>query len=189
MQIQRNALSKCNAFRAKSIEERRQLLKETGVCFRCYGPKAQLKRDCKVDVKCSECGSQFHCSALQTSKRFVQSTQQHGEDDDKMRIVNIVNKCTDVCGSHIEGKSCAKTLPINVAHIDYPSTCLKASMVLDEQSNRMLVRSKLLDYFDIHSPPKEYTLSSCSEKSLMLGRRDNGFVIQSLDGKSEICLP
>lgn len=106
-----------------------------------------------------------------------------------MRTVNIVNKCTDVCGSHIEGKSCAKILPINVTHIDYPSTSLKAYMILDEQSTRTLVRSELLDYFDIHSTPKEYTSSSCSEKSLMSGRRANGFVIQSLDRKSEIRLP
>lgn len=116
----KHALSECNAFRAKSIEERRQRLKENGVCFRCCGSKAHLKRDCKVDVKCSECGSQFHCSALHTLKRFVQSTQQHGGKDDNKRTVNIVNKCTDVCGSHIEGKSCAKILPINVTHIDYP---------------------------------------------------------------------
>lgn len=53
-------------------------------------------------------------------------------------------------------------------------------MILDEQSNRTLVRSELLDYFDIHLTPKEYTLSSCSGKSLMSGRRANGFVIQSL---------
>lgn len=138
----RHALSECYAFRAKSIEERRLLLK---VCFRCCGSNAHLKRDCKVDVKCSECGSQFHCSALHTLKRFVQSTQQHGGEDDNKRTVNIVNKCTDVCGSHIEGKSCAKILPINVTHIDYPSTSLEADMLLDEQSNRPLVRSELLD--------------------------------------------
>lgn len=51
----KHALSECNAFRAKSIEERRQLLKENGVCFRCSCSKAHLKRDCKVDVKCFEC--------------------------------------------------------------------------------------------------------------------------------------
>lgn len=148
-----------------------------------------MKRDCKVDIKCSECGSRFHCSALHTLKIFVKSTQQHGGEDDNKRTVNIVNKCTDVCGSHIEGKSCAKILPINVTHIDYPLTSLKAYMILDGQSNRTLVRSEPLDYFDIHSTPKEYTLSSCSGKSLMSGRRANGFVIISLDRKSEICLP
>lgn len=153
----KHTLSERNAFRAKSIMERRQLLKENGVCFRCCGSKAHLKRDCKVDVKCSECGSQFHCSALHTMKRFVHGTQQHGGEDNNKRTVNIVNKCTDVCGSHIEGKSCAKILPINVTHIDYPSTSLKAYMILDEQSNRTLVRSELLDYFDRHSTPKEYT--------------------------------
>lgn len=134
-------------------------------------------------------GSQFHCSTLHTLKRFVQSTQQHVGDDDNRRTVNIVNKYTDVCGSHIEGKSCAKILPINVTHIDYSSTSLKAYMILDEQSNRTLVRSMLLDYLDIHSTPKEYTLSSCSKKSLKSGRRANGFVLQSLDIKSEIRLP
>lgn len=144
----KHALSECNAFRAKSIEERRQLLKENGVCFRCSCSKAHLKRDFKVDVKCFECGGQFHCSALHTLKRFVQSTQQHGGEDDNKRAVNIVNKCTDVCGSHIEEKYCAKIWPINVTHIDYPSTSLNAYMILDEQSNRTLVRSELLDYFD-----------------------------------------
>lgn len=44
----KQALSECDAFRVESIEERRQLLKENGVCFRCCGSKAHLKRDCKV---------------------------------------------------------------------------------------------------------------------------------------------
>lgn len=172
----KHALSECYAFRAKAIEEWRQLLKDNSVHFRWCGSKAHLKRDC---------GSRFHCSASHILKRLTQSTQQHGGVDDNKRTVNIVNKCTEVCGSHIGGKSCAKILPINVTHIDYSSTSLNAYMILDEQSSSTLVRSELLDYFDIHSTPKEYTLSSSSGKFLMSGRRATGFVIQSLDRKSK----
>lgn len=75
-----------------------------------------------------------------------------------------------------------------MTHIDYPSTSLKAYLILDEQSKGALVRRELLNYFDIHSPRKEYTLSSSWRKFLISGRRANGFAIYSLKRKSEIHL-
>lgn len=75
-----------------------------------------------------------------------------------------------------------------MTHIDYPSKSLKAYLILDKQSKGTLVRRELLNYFDKHSPRKEYTLSSSWGKFLMSGRRANGFVIYSLDRKSEIHL-
>lgn len=75
-----------------------------------------------------------------------------------------------------------------MTHIDYPSTSLKAYLILDEQSKGALVRRELLNFFDIHSPRKEYTLSSSWGKFLISGRRANGFAIYSLKRKSEIHL-
>ncbi|CAG2207700.1 unnamed protein product [Mytilus edulis] len=54
--------------------------------------------------------------------------------------------------------------------------------IIDEQSNSSLVHGDILDYFGIEAESRQYSLSSCSGKVMMNGRRASGFVVQSLDG-------
>ena len=52
------------AFRAKSIEERKSLVRKHHLCFRCLSSVSHMAKDCKFPVKCSECGSDRHLAAL-----------------------------------------------------------------------------------------------------------------------------
>ena len=57
-------LGKCRAFRAKPLSERRNLLSQHGICFRCLSSSTHLAKDCVTPVKCSECQSDRHVAAL-----------------------------------------------------------------------------------------------------------------------------
>lgn len=55
-------------FKKKFIDERRQFLKEKGIYFRCCNSDKHRMRDCKVLIKCDECKSTKHTSAMHISK-------------------------------------------------------------------------------------------------------------------------
>ncbi|XP_063766814.1 uncharacterized protein LOC134882797 [Eleginops maclovinus] len=55
-----HALWKCRTFRGKLLEERKSILKDNGMCFKCCMSSSHLARDCKTILKCAECGSDRH---------------------------------------------------------------------------------------------------------------------------------
>ncbi|XP_055486621.1 uncharacterized protein LOC129693911 [Leucoraja erinacea] len=57
-------LKKCRAFREKSLEDRKHFLKEHSICFRCCSSTSHFAKNCTAEVKCTECNSDRHLSAL-----------------------------------------------------------------------------------------------------------------------------
>ncbi|XP_038159402.1 uncharacterized protein LOC119795453 [Cyprinodon tularosa] len=57
-------LKKCRGFRLKTIDERKAYLKDQGICFKCCSSTTHLARDCKVILRCDECDSEKHITAL-----------------------------------------------------------------------------------------------------------------------------
>ncbi len=57
-------LSRCRGFRMKPMEERKSLLKQQGICFKCCSSLLHMARNCDQVIKCSECGSITHIAAL-----------------------------------------------------------------------------------------------------------------------------
>lgn len=48
-----HSLQKCRGFLEKSIEDRKQLLKEHYICFCCCSSAEHLTKNCTADVKCT----------------------------------------------------------------------------------------------------------------------------------------
>lgn len=57
-------LPECRAFRTKTIKDRKAFLKENNVCYKCCSSSTHFAKDCKVSVKCTECDSTEHNTAL-----------------------------------------------------------------------------------------------------------------------------
>ncbi|MEE6520731.1 hypothetical protein FKM82_018657 [Ascaphus truei] len=81
-------LNKCFGFRMKPIEERKNLLREWGACFKCCASTTHLFKDCKEAMKCTECDSDRHIAALhpeamkpKASKAPNPPTKQGGEEE------------------------------------------------------------------------------------------------------------
>lgn len=49
---------------SKSIEQRKGLLKQYGICYRWVASSNLMGKDCKSPIKCIECHSDKHISAL-----------------------------------------------------------------------------------------------------------------------------
>jgi hypothetical protein len=64
----KHSLDECRGFRAKSVEERKKLLKENNICYKCCASNTHKSRDCSVTISCKECGSKQHTTALHVTK-------------------------------------------------------------------------------------------------------------------------
>mgnify|MGYP002803631236 CR=1 FL=1 len=120
-------LSKCRAFRAKSIDERKNLVRQHRLCFRCLASRSHMAKDCKSPVKCSECQSDRHLDALHVTKPVKpkdpekECKAQGGEQGNKPQDgvqkdtqtqggenEQITTTCTEICGKVPGGRSCSK---------------------------------------------------------------------------------
>jgi len=184
-------LVNCRAFREYKPEERQQLLRDKGICFKCCRSKEHKARNCPETIKCEICNSTRHCTALHIilnprSRSFEprQSNMPHAGE------TNVNSNCTRVCNRGL-GRSCSKTLLANVHRQGYPQEAVKMYVILDDQSNRTLARSEFFELFSqSNSTEVNYTLSSCSGTFQTSGRTiEEGLVISSLDRSWEVELP
>jgi len=58
------SLNQCRSFRSKSLSERKRTLGEHHICFRCCETDTHMFKNCTASVKCGDCGSERHPSAL-----------------------------------------------------------------------------------------------------------------------------
>lgn len=188
-------LRKCRAFKAKSIGERRTILKENGFCFKCCDSTSHLAKDCKAQVKCSECDSDRHDTAMhvsappQVSARPASPANNGGEEEQTVASTAVSSQCTQVCGPGQTGRSCSKICLVRVYQQGQREKAISMYVILDDQSNRSLVRSDFFKLFKIKSPWFPYRLKTCAGPLETSGRKAEGFQIESLNGKMVLSLP
>ena len=117
-------LTQCKVFKAKPREEKLKLLKEHGMCFRCCDSNSHMATTCNEKIKCEECGSTRHISAMHIDgyiPKHIQDSKPNrniggeGETFNKeLQNSSITSKCTQVCGKTFNGKSCAKIILVKV---------------------------------------------------------------------------
>ncbi|XP_061180594.1 uncharacterized protein LOC133189205 [Saccostrea echinata] len=179
-----HTLNQCRAFRKKSIRDRKQYLREHNLCYRCCELDTHRFKACHAEVKCEDCGSEQHPTALHPPESS-QGQRQHGGEEG-----NILTKCTAVCGEQFSGRSCAKAVLVDVYPKGRPSKRLRLYALVDDQSNTTLGRSELFDYMDVpNSQIHSFTLTSCAGRIHSSGRRASDLMIAAVDGSIVMELP
>ncbi|XP_069108188.1 uncharacterized protein [Argopecten irradians] len=182
-----HSIDQCKDFKKRSLDEKREYIRQNRLCFRCIGP-AHTARNCKEDVKCSECGSRRHLFVLHESRSRPEEQKTTG-DPHGGEPPDLNSKCTAVCGTGVSGRSCAKTLLVDVYPEGRPDKAITVYAILDDQSNCTLASPQLLDALDVPCTEICYTLSSCSGKWKSSGRRAVGLTVRSADGSGSVYLP
>ncbi|XP_052062914.1 uncharacterized protein LOC127702663 [Mytilus californianus] len=195
----KHSLNECRAFRAKSIEERKGLLKQNNVCYKCCDSTTHRSRECNARISCKECGSKQHTTALHITKP-QQPASSHssppkqaygGEPTEsaETKSTSVNSTCTEICKDIYSGKSCAKILPVNVYYKDNQDKVIRMYAIIDDQSNRSLASPEFFNLFDVRDKPENYTLSTCSGRVVTSGKRGRGFVMESINGNDKFDLP
>lgn len=187
-------LHKCRSFREKSYEERKAFLKQNGICFKCVSSTTHLARSCEKSVKCNECGSDRHHSVLHPGPapetvKAPTRTEAHGGEGSDSPKEELSASCTKVCGADLSDRSCSKICAVKVFPTGHQDKAIKVYAVIDDQSNRSLVRSEFFDIFNLNSESSPYRLRTCAGVLETSGRRAYGFQVSSLDGHVTLPLP
>lgn len=94
-------------------EERKRIIRDHNICFRCCETSNHFTNRYKAKVSCDVCGSSYHCIALHddvSNRQILQNSStvlNHGEKDYSPSNVvkqSITSKCTDIC-CKFSGKS------------------------------------------------------------------------------------
>eukprot|EP00079_Xenopus_tropicalis_P024746 XP_012817710.2 PREDICTED: uncharacterized protein LOC100485864 [Xenopus tropicalis] len=187
-------LKRCKGFRGKPIGERMYFLRQNGICFKCCETTKHIARDCKISVKCSECGSEKHIAALHPDlpappAETVQARTDHGRELSDSSPPPVMSKCTEICGTGKSFRSCSKICLVTVFPSGQRERAVKMYAVLDEQSNRSLAKSDFFNIFNIKTTVAPYTLKTCAGVTETAGRRATNFIVESFDGKTQLPLP
>ncbi|XP_057695101.1 thymocyte nuclear protein 1 isoform X1 [Corythoichthys intestinalis] len=187
-------LTKCKTFRAKPIDERKSFLKDNRICFKCCSSTQHLAKDCNMQIRCMECGSERHLTALHPGPLPAPEESSEVEKGDGGEThedvsVSVVSKCTEVCGDANSTLSCSKISPVIVYPKGERDQAVKLYAVLDEQSNKSLVKSQFFELFNIETRSDTYKLRTCSGLSDNVGRTASNFMIESVDGRVKLPLP
>eukprot|EP00079_Xenopus_tropicalis_P026785 XP_012820751.2 PREDICTED: uncharacterized protein LOC101731053 [Xenopus tropicalis] len=187
-------LLKCRAFRGKSIDDRKAFLKENHICYKCCSSTSHLAKDCKVSVKCTECDSTHHNTALHPGPApwtlpHNKGTSEHGgeEGDTATTTPEVTSQCTEVCKGAIGGRSCSKICLVKVYPKGQRDKAIRLYAIMDDQSNGSLACPAFFDLFNIKGPSIPYSLKTCAGVIETAGRKASGYQVESIDG--QICLP
>lgn len=108
-------LNDCMSFRQKPIGDRKKMILTNGICFKCCSGKKHRAKNCKADVKCSECQTSLHPTALheepseaQDFGRYAVKNRKGNPYEGENRPI-VSSACTKVHGA---SKSCAKIVPV-----------------------------------------------------------------------------
>ncbi|CAE1275879.1 unnamed protein product [Acanthosepion pharaonis] len=188
-----HSLLKCRAFREKPLKERETFIRNNGICFKCCSSTAHIAKFCRMNITCNECNSEEHNTALHPGPPpwpiSIRSAAENGGEDNPPIATGVVSQCTQVCGGDLSEKSCSKICLVNVYPADQPDKTVRMYAIIDEQSNRSLVRSDFFDTFKNDGPSFPYSLKTCAGVIQTMGRRASGFQVESLDGKNSLPLP
>lgn len=184
-------LEKCRSFRAKTFQERIDILKEQKRCFKCCAPN-HLAKDCQTPLKCGECDSERHCSAMHPDTSLPPQPSSPPQTDTVAQgglPLEVTSRCTKVCGKGNLPRSCSKVCLVRVFPQGQPKRSIKMYVIIDDQSNRSLARSEFFHLFKVESSLSPYLMKTCAGTTEMTGRKAVGFQIEAVDGGVCLDLP
>ena len=93
-----HTLNVCSVFRAKPLQERKDILREHGFCYKCCVSK-HLARDCEANIKCELCGNARHTTAMHPDQGLSSASTTGGTvaDGGEMRLPSqsiVDSKCS-----------------------------------------------------------------------------------------------
>ncbi|XP_071147616.1 uncharacterized protein [Mytilus edulis] len=184
-----HTLNDCRGFRKYPIQDRQKFLREKRICFKCCETNEHFASNCTVNVKCAVCGNKRHATAMHIDRYTQNRTQadnqkpltadggEHSED-------NVTVKCTTLCGDIRVGRSCGKTVLVDVYLPNAPDKSMRVYAAIDDQSNRTLITPELFDDLGIQGQHAQFNMSSCNGNSTMKCRVADSICVRSIDGKS-----
>ena len=179
-------LWKCASFEAKTVEERRALLKEKGLCFNCLLSGHRVSQ-CRVKIVCRKCSKRhntLHHWDWQPQGPLekivaVSSTEEREIEQDSGSVVCAATQQDD-CFSSLGGvSSILKVVPVKVWAND-PGEHVLTYAFIDEGSNINMCSSHLAKRLGVSTSATNVQLLTSNAISV-LDRKIDDLVIQGVN--------
>lgn len=172
-------------FSSKPFSEKKQFLREKGICYKFCKSEKHTAKNCKSNIYCNVCQSSKHTTALHIPERErleyrsrLDDVSSHGGES----TYSANAKCTEICGDCFKGRSCAKVVLVKVFRDRAPENSVLTYAILDDQSNSTLATSELLDSLNVDGQKVDYDLMSCAGLNHLSGRKVKSLKVISMDG-------
>ena len=166
-----HTLQDCNAFDKLNYPDKVKFASSKNLCFKCLKPNHRAA-DCKSKCRCDVCQYQhltiMHRGPKENNERYTDSAAQTDRDNKVL--------CTQICQDN-KGKSCSKTLLIDIYMKGIPDKTIRAYCIIDEQSNTTLVDDKIVNFFGVQFPMQEISINFASQNCEL---QTSGHVVSDL---------
>lgn len=97
-----HTLSGCRTFRAKPLQERKDIVRENGFCYKCCVSK-HLSKNCNATIKCEICRNARHTTAMHPDQghSIVEAAEYSVADGGEKKLptkLAVDSKCIQLCG-------------------------------------------------------------------------------------------
>ncbi len=102
-----------------------------------------MAKECEAAVKCRECNSDHHVSAMHPgpapwAEGAPVTEQEQGRQSEGDISSEVTSKCTEICGKLLDLNHARKSVWLTFFPSDCPEQAERLYVVLDDQSNRSL---------------------------------------------------
>ncbi|XP_071944669.1 uncharacterized protein [Antedon mediterranea] len=187
----KHPLVKCRVFIAKSYLEKKKLIKDYKLCFRCLGRLRILKRTPQQEVKNIEKNDSVQPKQVKNVEKNTSTPpKQVGKNASATNELEYLSpSCLDICGREGVSRSCSKIFLANVYLKENPDKVVKTYVLIDEQSNKSLVAIKMFDLLEISGELINYRIKTCNGEKKTTGRKLQSVDFEAINREVQIILP
>ena len=209
-------LSDCSVFIDMKPKIRKLIVSSHKLCFRCLD--GHFAADCSREISCDSCNASSHHTLLHQpkfvpnprSRNFSNFNSDYSGNSRNLSVNNPGTKtkgpfrsrvqdtdcspknslCTNICGTKL-GRSCGKTLLVDVWAQGDNTRKVRVYAIVDDQSNQSFSSSYLLDALNLKSPICDYTITTLAsnDKSCFSGRVVSDLVVKGVAENNAFELP
>lgn len=147
-----HTLRECKGFEKMNNEEKQEVMKKNGRCFRCLGK--HLRSQCKETVECEKCNKP-HLTVLH--REFKNKPDNNDKSKNESQASSL---CTRICGPGASNLNCSKTVLVDVSVAGNPDKRIRCYAIIDEQSSSSFADPRLAEFFNAVGPIIDYTLTT-----------------------------
>ena len=188
-------LDSCRIFLAKSIEERKALIKEKKLCYGCLR-RDHVSKGCKARKRCEKC-NKAHPTSLHGDTFAATPPKPHNQSKD-LKAENqrdVISHSTSQLGVSFMNRAVSSNMssmisPVYVAHETSPDDKRLVYALLDSQSDTSFILEKTCDSLGVSGTEVDLSLSTMyAENKIVKSKRITGLTVRGYKHSLEIPLP
>ena len=175
----------CRLFLAKTMEERKGIIKDNGLCFGCL-EKGHRSKLCKQRKTCTTCGREhptsLHGDVKKPNKPEKKDDNKANSESKEARVSHLNDTGT--------GSKCSMIIPVWGSHRERPQEERLIYALLDTQSDTTFILKKTYDALGVDSPNTKLFLSTMLSKNQAIeSQKIAGLMVRGYDSDKKIPLP